>query len=138
MHATIKPRSNGIAACRRRPTHLQICLAARKRTQAKLRQLFQASPSSELALVAYHPPAVSHATVHRIQPAFESVHAYRLRPIVHPLQSRFQLLRNQILLLLLGKPSCEQSQTRQSRVGKMSKRTACVVAIRARQKGRKR
>jgi hypothetical protein len=94
MHATIKPRSNGIAACRRRPNFKSALPLAKEHKQSFANDSKQAL-LPELALVAYHPPAVSHATVHRIQPAFESVHTYRLRSIVHPLQLRFQLLREQ-------------------------------------------
>jgi hypothetical protein len=48
-------------------------------------------------------------------------------------QYYFQLLRKQrelCQILLLGKPSHEQNQTRQSRVEKMSRTTACVAEVR--------
>jgi len=63
--------------------------------------------SSDLALVAYHPPAV--ATRQCIQPAFSSVHAYRLRPFVY--SSCYHLLSELCQILILGKQAIIGSES---------------------------
>jgi hypothetical protein len=131
VHATVKPRSNSIAACRRGPNFKSALPLAKEHKQSFANY-------SKQALLGTRPGRISSAGSEPRDSAFSQ----RYSPCTPIGLDRSYIHYNYAFnccgssarfvksFFFLGKPSYDQSQTRQSRVGEMSKTTACVAAVR--------